>query len=123
MNLNRLKPVLFKLHRWVGIVLAPLFLLIVLSGAVLAFKPILEQTTPTGVDSVSAARVIKLLQRIDPMGENVAAVSHEGTWAGSFSGVINLIGASAMSLLILSGSLSWLRGRRSMRARRVLAAV
>ena len=39
MNIKSLKPTLFKLHRWIGIGLAPLFLLIALSGAVLAFKP------------------------------------------------------------------------------------
>ncbi|PVV15565.1 MAG: hypothetical protein B6D82_03260 [gamma proteobacterium symbiont of Ctena orbiculata] len=75
MNFKRFKPALFKLHRWVGIGLAPLFLLITLSGAVLAFNPILEQPAPTGIETVSATQVIKLLQRIDPMGRDVIALS------------------------------------------------
>jgi sulfite reductase (NADPH) flavoprotein alpha-component len=37
---------------------------------------------------------------------------HEGTWAGAWSGSINLLGAVTLGLLTLTGSLSWLRRRR-----------
>jgi sulfite reductase (NADPH) flavoprotein alpha-component len=75
MNLNRLKPTLFKLHRWIGISLAPLFLLITLSGAVLAFKPIVPQPAADSVYAVPATKVISLLQQIDPLGEEVDAIT------------------------------------------------
>jgi sulfite reductase (NADPH) flavoprotein alpha-component len=75
MNFNRLKPTLFKLHRWIGIGLAPLFLLIALSGAVLAFKPILQPAAPDSLSAVSTTQVIKLLERIDPLGDEVDAIS------------------------------------------------
>ena len=52
--------------------------------------------------------------------ENLVKILHEGTWAGPLSGSINLLGASALSLLILSGSTSWLRRRRRMRERALL---
>ncbi|MES9947048.1 MAG: PepSY-associated TM helix domain-containing protein [Candidatus Thiodiazotropha sp.] len=75
MNFKRLKPTLFKLHRWIGIGLAPLFLLIALSGAVLAFKPIVQQSVPDSLNAAPAAQVIKLLERIDPEGDEVDAIS------------------------------------------------
>jgi sulfite reductase (NADPH) flavoprotein alpha-component len=75
MTFNRLKPTLLKLHRWIGIGLAPLFMLIALSGAVLAFKPIVQPSAPDGLYAVPAAHVIKLLERIDPLGDGVDAIS------------------------------------------------
>lgn len=47
---NQLKRPLLIAHRWLAAGLAPLFLLILLSGAVLAFKPILgtDGTAPAG---------------------------------------------------------------------------
>jgi sulfite reductase (NADPH) flavoprotein alpha-component len=75
MTLKSLKPTLFKLHRWIGIGLAPLFLLIVLSGAVLALKPIVQESAAAGTDTISADQVIGLLERIDPLGQDVVAIS------------------------------------------------
>jgi sulfite reductase (NADPH) flavoprotein alpha-component len=75
MNLKRFKPILFKLHRWIGLALAPLFLLIALSGAVLAFKPIMQQSPSDTLYAVSAAKVISLLEQIDPLGEEVDAIT------------------------------------------------
>jgi sulfite reductase (NADPH) flavoprotein alpha-component len=49
---------------------------------------------------------------------------HEGTWAGPWSGAINLLGAATLSLLTITGSLSWLRRRRKhaqVQARRAAA--
>jgi sulfite reductase (NADPH) flavoprotein alpha-component len=79
MNFKRLKPTLFKLHRWIGIGLAPLFLLIAFSGAVLAFKPIVESSPPETTQAVSATQVIRLLEQIDPLGSEVDAISIETT--------------------------------------------
>ncbi len=71
MNLKTFKPMLFKLHRWIGVSLAPLFLLIALSGAVLAFKPITQggETAPAG--NVTGAELIAFLQQVDPLGQEV----------------------------------------------------
>jgi sulfite reductase (NADPH) flavoprotein alpha-component len=75
MNLKRVKPTLFKLHRWIGLALAPLFLLIALSGAVLAFKPIVQQSPADSLYAVSAAKVISLLKQIGPAGDEVNAIT------------------------------------------------
>ncbi|MEJ2455978.1 MAG: PepSY-associated TM helix domain-containing protein [Candidatus Thiodiazotropha sp.] len=71
MNLKTFKPILHKLHRWIGVSLAPLFLLIALSGAVLAFKPITQGGDTVTAGSVSGAELITFLQQIDPLGQEV----------------------------------------------------
>lgn len=76
MKRSSLKPILFKLHRWVGIGLMPLFLIIALSGAVLALKPMLqEQPAAVAAGGVSAEQAIALLQQLDPLGQEVEAVT------------------------------------------------
>ncbi|MES9971284.1 MAG: PepSY-associated TM helix domain-containing protein [Candidatus Thiodiazotropha sp.] len=75
MNFKRFKATLFKLHRWIGIGLAPLFLLISLSGAVLAFKPIVQQPTSDSLNAAPTAKVMEILERIDPLGIEVDAIS------------------------------------------------
>ena len=51
MTVRSVTDLLLLAHRWVGLALAPLFLLVLLSGAVLAFKPIVEDfQTSTTVD-------------------------------------------------------------------------
>ncbi len=75
MNLKNLKPTLFKLHRWIGVGLAPLFLLIALSGAVLALKPMQQQTPVAASETVVLQQLISFLQRLDPLGQEVDAVS------------------------------------------------
>lgn len=74
MKSTAVKSTLFKLHRWVGVGLAPLFLVIALSGAVLALKPM--QPTPAGlpVSTVSGQQLMDLLGSIDPRGETVQAI-------------------------------------------------
>lgn len=69
----RLKPTLFRLHRWLGLALAPLFLLILVSGAVLAVKPMV-QSPQTGIAPAVAAAI---LERVDPTGE-AAMVAADG---------------------------------------------
>ncbi|GAB6044281.1 PepSY-associated TM helix domain-containing protein [Endothiovibrio diazotrophicus] len=75
-----LKARLFTLHRWLGIGLAPLFLLIILSGAVLALKPILgaRAEAPPPAAAVDPAALGALLQRIDPTGRQVSGIEVEG---------------------------------------------
>lgn len=75
MNLKTLKPTLFKLHRWIGVGLAPLFLLIALSGAVLALKPMQQQTPAAATEAAAVPHLINLLEQLDPLGQEINAVS------------------------------------------------
>ncbi|MBP6563926.1 MAG: PepSY domain-containing protein [Neisseriaceae bacterium] len=61
----------FKLgHRYVGLVLAPIVMIILLSGAVLALKPIMAPDVGVGIDaSISASQVVDTLNKIDPDGQ------------------------------------------------------
>jgi len=77
MTFKSFKSTLFKLHRWIGLGLAPLFLLIALSGGVLAMKPMLTTPESTAGETVSADRVIGFLNRLDPLGEEVEALSFD----------------------------------------------
>jgi sulfite reductase (NADPH) flavoprotein alpha-component len=64
-------------HRWVGLVLAPLFLLVLLSGTVLAFKPIVEDfQTSTTVDPNT---LVALLDRVDARGRVRSISVGDGT--------------------------------------------
>ena len=85
MNSRSIKSTIFKLHRWIGIGLAPLFLIIALSGAVLALKPMQTPNTMLPVTSVSGQQLIELLDVIDPSGERV-----EATGIDPASGLINI---------------------------------
>ncbi len=78
MKAASIKPVLFRLHRWIGIGLAPLFLIIALSGAVLALKPMQTPTTPSGIHTLPVQQLIDLLAAVDPLGEQVKAVAIDG---------------------------------------------
>lgn len=71
---KQLKRPLLIAHRWVALGLAPVFLLILLSGAVLAFKPILGDSTAEPSARVSAGAAAAALAAIDPAGR-AAAVS------------------------------------------------
>lgn len=79
MHTDWIKPTLIKGHRWIGLTLAPLFLLIALSGAVLAIKPIIQQTPSSAVTAsappVETTQLISLLERIDPMGTGIEGFS------------------------------------------------
>jgi sulfite reductase (NADPH) flavoprotein alpha-component len=68
-----IKSVLFKLHRWIGIGLAPLFLAIAVSGAVLALKPIQTPDTASSGTAVSVQQLADLLTAIDPLGDKIEA--------------------------------------------------
>jgi len=57
---------ILKLHRWLALLLAPVFLLILLSGAVLAFKPV-TQSTPA--KPVNVLALITALDKVDPQGK------------------------------------------------------
>jgi sulfite reductase (NADPH) flavoprotein alpha-component len=63
--MRSLLPSLLKLHRWLALVTAPILLLIILSGVVLAFKPIVEGGARSPVD---VPVLITSLNKADPRG-------------------------------------------------------
>ncbi len=66
-------------HRWVGLILAPIFLVLLLSGAILAFKPIVHDGARLGTP-LSPETLIATLQRLDPASEATRlALNADGT--------------------------------------------
>lgn len=68
MTIARFRPLLRRLHRWIALALTPVFVLVVLSGAVLALKPVLT-AAPVPSTAVGAAVLAEALARIDPRGQ------------------------------------------------------
>lgn len=63
------KPFLHKAHRWIGVTLTPVFLLIILSGAVLALKPVVEDLAPAPiVQPVDAKALAGLSATLESQG-------------------------------------------------------
>lgn len=64
---KKLKTTLKLGHRYLGLLLAPILMVILVSGAVLAFKPILAPEVGVGIHpSISVAQVKITLQKADP---------------------------------------------------------
>lgn len=83
-----LKRTLSWLHRWGTLALLPLFLIIILSGLVLAVEPILRDllTPAPAPDALSVERVLRALEAIDPRGQARALqVEANGQIAVEFS--------------------------------------
>lgn len=83
MSAHDLKSILLFAHRWVALILAPLFVLIILSGAVLAVKPILEAVpaadSGAGPVPVDTTALVGLLDRVDPDGAaRMAVIGDDG---------------------------------------------
>jgi sulfite reductase (NADPH) flavoprotein alpha-component len=78
MTLKSCYTPLLRIHRWLALALAPFFLLILLSGAILACKPIVEGTrTPA---SVNVSAVQATLAAVDPQNQaSQLALSADGT--------------------------------------------
>ncbi|MFL5283927.1 MAG: PepSY domain-containing protein, partial [Rhodopila sp.] len=73
---------LLRLHRWISLVLAPLFLVILASGALLALEPILGVGAAQPAASVDAAGLARALERFDSAGAARAVmVEPDGTRA------------------------------------------
>ncbi|TVO66794.1 nitric oxide synthase [Denitromonas ohlonensis] len=73
MTVARFRSVLRQLHRWIALVLTPVFVLVILSGAVLALKPVLT-AAPAASVSVSAETVAEALVKIDPRGRATGVI-------------------------------------------------
>src|SRR5689334_18159641 len=73
---------LLRLHRWISLILAPLFLVILVSGALLALEPILGVGATQPAAPVDAAAVARTLARFDSAGTARAVmVEPDGTTA------------------------------------------
>ncbi|NLH82133.1 MAG: nitric oxide synthase [Phyllobacteriaceae bacterium] len=71
MSLATVRPTLIALHRWAGLILAPVFLIVILSGAVLSFRPIVGSFAPppaaTTVDAGALAPLVARLSATAPI--------------------------------------------------------
>jgi len=65
-----MKSILIQLHRWLGVLLFPLFAMIILSGALLALKPILGSLqAPDVLEPVPVEQLIELVEQVAPAGK------------------------------------------------------
>ncbi|MBX3684817.1 MAG: PepSY domain-containing protein, partial [Rhodocyclaceae bacterium] len=78
MNTAKYRPLLRRLHRWVALVLTPVFAIIILSGGVLALKPLFAPAAAQ-TNSAEGPAIAAALARIDPQGlATSVAVSPDG---------------------------------------------
>lgn len=64
--MKKIMAPLLKLHRWLALFLAPVFLLVIVSGGILAFKPIVQSHT---VVPVNVSALVQTLDVVDPQGK------------------------------------------------------
>ncbi|MBA4501735.1 PepSY domain-containing protein [Marinobacterium marinum] len=78
-----MRAYLLQVHRWLALLLTPVFLLITLTGMVLAFKPIMaDLSAPPYAGAVDTARLTSMLERV-PSAESITALersSVSGQW-------------------------------------------
>ncbi|MFG1375097.1 PepSY domain-containing protein [Xanthobacter oligotrophicus] len=76
MSFAFIKPLLISFHRWISIVLAPVFVLVILSGAILSFRPILSDLSSrsAGTVTVDVAALGALIGKLEAQGP-VSAIS------------------------------------------------
>ncbi|WP_432694993.1 PepSY domain-containing protein [Marinobacterium sp. YM272] len=87
-----MKALLLQLHRWMGLVLFPLFLLVILSGMILALKPVLESGSQIAYQTpVEATVLASALESMDP-DQSVRSISRAGEteWSLGSLGVVDL---------------------------------
>lgn len=77
-----LKRPLLLAHRWLALALSPVLLLIVLSGAILAVKPIVaSEHAAAPTDRVPTATLVAALGAIDPAGRaSAVGLAGDGRW-------------------------------------------
>ena len=70
-----MKQKILWLHRYLGLFLMPIFMLILITGGLLAFKPILEPNQGIGFSAdLTPEQILQSLKKIDP-DNNIANVS------------------------------------------------
>jgi len=71
MSFAPIKRVLITLHRWIGLLLAPIFLIIIVTGAILSFKPVvadLNARANVGAQ-VDPAALTALVRKLEATGQ------------------------------------------------------
>ncbi|MFG1299709.1 PepSY domain-containing protein [Xanthobacter sp. V3C-3] len=70
MSFAAIRPALIFLHRWIALILLPIFLVIIVTGAVLSFRPIVNsaQQGPRPGGGVDVAAVTALLGKLEAAG-------------------------------------------------------
>ena len=81
-----MKNFLRSAHRWVGICLAPFFAILLVTGAILAFQPILAPELGSAPIGARAAQLQAAVQRLDADGVNIPTLEldadGEHFWVG-----------------------------------------
>lgn len=89
---------LLKLHRWISLAFALPLLVVILTGLILSFDPMVkDHALPNGVD---ANRLVDLIQQYDPSGKAKALVINGG------SQTMQLIGGSASVIDLTTGKVA-----------------
>lgn len=70
-----MKKLMWTAHRWVGLLLAPIFATILLSGAVLAFKPILMPETANTPVGQQAAALVQAVTQAQANGAEIRSLA------------------------------------------------
>ena len=84
---------LLQVHRWLALCLTPLFLLITLTGMVLAFKPILADLSASPYEGrIEVSQLTNLLQQVSPEGKvrSIERSATTGQWILSGQGEYRL---------------------------------
>lgn len=84
---------LLQVHRWLALCLTPLFLLITLTGMILAFKPILADLSASPYEGrIEVSQLTNLLQQVSPEGEvrSIERSATTGQWILSGQGEYRL---------------------------------
>ncbi|MFA5119769.1 PepSY domain-containing protein [Zavarzinia sp.] len=64
------KARLLWLHRWLALALAPIFILVILSGGILAVKPMLDDwAAPPPAAAIDPAALLRTITQADPQGQ------------------------------------------------------
>ncbi|WP_334174949.1 PepSY domain-containing protein [Pseudoxanthobacter sp.] len=80
MSRLRIRPALIWLHRWLGLILTPVFLVIILSGAVLSFRPVVADSAAriAAAGTADPAALAALTARLEAAGRVDAITLAEG---------------------------------------------
>ncbi|SEF79973.1 PepSY domain-containing protein [Marinobacterium lutimaris] len=87
-----MKALLLQLHRWTGLVLLPVFLLVIISGMILALKPVVESGGSVNYQSpADTTQLIAALESMDPE-QSIRSLSRAGesAWNLGPKGVVDL---------------------------------
>ncbi|MGJ4943683.1 PepSY domain-containing protein [Bradyrhizobium sp. HKCCYLS1011] len=106
------KQLLLKLHRWISLTFAVPLLLIIVTGLILAFEPMV-QVASVKSQTVDAARVIELIKQYDPDGKargiTINASTQHLTLQGAPGAEIDLTTGATTSRPALSSLFMWAR--------------